>query len=291
MGTPSAMWTYSVPAGQLPVDSVAEMVGMCNEAGITAIEGQVQAFEAASSDTELQKWSNALREAGVEVTTFHLPFRNGVDLAALYETDRRRSVDATIKWVEASVKLGCHIGITHPSTNRNNVDVEGEERYHAQLRKSCDELLPTLQRLDYRIAIENMLPGPAGGRFGSRPEHFQTMSEYIDTRHFGFCLDTGHELVSSGTPSGVDALVEAMAPHLIAFHLADNAGDRDSHLAPGRGLVDWVRVFTHAREIGFSGCMCIETPPFAPGPAYTAEAWREHLEQTIDLARRSLEAR
>jgi sugar phosphate isomerase/epimerase len=80
----------------------------------------------------------------------------------------------------------------------------------------------------------------------------------------------------------------AMGPRLAGFHLADNAGDRDSHLAPGRGLVDWGRVFRGAAGLGFAGSMCIETPPFAQGPEYRPEAWRELVAQTDRLARQAL---
>jgi sugar phosphate isomerase/epimerase len=77
---------------------------------------------------------------------------------------------------------------------------------------------------------------------------------------------------------------------MVAYHLADNAGDRDSHLAPGHGLVDWNTVFRRAAEIGFSGCMCIETPPFAAGAkgTYTVEAWKQMVDDTDTLVAQAL---
>jgi len=60
--------------------------------------------------------------------------------------------------------------------------------------------------------------------------------------------------------------------------------------APGHGLVDWNTVFRRAAEIGFSGCMCIETPPFAAGAngTYTVEAWKQMVDDTDTLVAQAL---
>lgn len=76
-----------------------------------------------------------------------------------------------------------------------------------------------------------------------------------------------------------------MKPALRAFHLVDNAGDRDSHLAPGHGLVDWAQVAALLAEIGFTGTACIEAPPFAYGPDYSVAAWAAYLRDTKQLLR------
>ncbi len=57
-----------------------------------------------------------------------------------------------------------------------------------------------------------------------------------------------------------------------------NAGDRNSHLAPGHARVDWSTVFRKAADIGFSGQMCIETPPFAASPEYDLDAWKQMVD-------------
>jgi len=100
-------------------------------------------------------------------------------------------------------------------------------------------------------------------------------------------LDTGHALVSGG-PEGAGAFFEAMASHLAAFHLADNAGDRDSHLAPGHGLVDWDQFFRQVAPLDYGYGMCVEAPPFAPAP-YSLEAWERMFAELDELVRQALE--
>jgi sugar phosphate isomerase/epimerase len=109
----------------------------------------------------------------------------------------------------------------------------------------------------------------------------------FDHPSLGFCLDTGHALVAAG-PERAGEFFEVMAPRLIAFHLADNAGDRDSHLAPGHGLVDWEQFFRQVVRLNYAHGMCVETPPFAPGPSYSLEAWRRMFTDLDELARQAM---
>ncbi len=286
--TSQLSWGLSAAAGHLPRDVPSRFVEVCREADIHAVEAMANVFGSRSRREDLSPWASAIRAAGIQVPTFHLIFEPQNDLANFYETERRRSVEEIRKWIEASVEFGSSIGILHPTSSRLSVDVEGLDRYVEQLARSCEELLPTLRELDYRLAVENMLPGPAGGRFGSRPEHFERIARVTEPKHVGFCLDTGHALVASGSPEAVEEFFDAMGERLIAVHLADNAGDRDSHLAPGHGHVDWPRVFRGMERLGFHGHACVETPPFAPGPEYSAQAWREHLAGVRRLAEDSL---
>ena len=81
----------------------------------------------------------------------------------------------------------------------------------------------------------------------------------------------------------------------VALSGANGAGKTNlleavSFLAPGRGLVDWDKVFQRAVEIGYAGCMCIETPPFAAGAngSYSTESWKQMVDDTEALVTRAL---
>ena len=283
---PRKTWTWSTTGQRLVSKSHDEVIDLCREAGLAGIEGAPDQFENLR-DAQLEAVGTRYREAGVGINTFHLPMPP--DLASFYETDRRQAVETTRIWIERSVMLGATVGIQHPSSSRRSVEVEDLDHCLRQLGRSLETLLPKAEALNYTIALENSLPGPDGPRLGARPEHFARFIREFAHPHLGFCLDTGHALVAAG-PDQADDFHAVMAPHLVAYHLADNAGDRDSHLAPGHGRVDWTQVFRRAAEIGFQGCMCIETPPFAPGPngTYRTAAWREMVEDTDRLALEAL---
>ena len=182
--------------------------------------------------------------------------------------------------------VGASIGIQHPTTTGYDVAKEGLERYLGHIGQSLEALLPTAEKLGFTIAVENMLPRD-GGRFCSLPEHFRCLSEKFDSPHLGFCLDTGHALVALA--DNAPTMQDAMGDRLVAYHLADNAGDRDSHLAPGHGRVDWRTLFRQAAAADYRGTMCIETPPWAAGPDYSRQAWKSMVDECRQLIAKAVD--
>ena len=276
-------WTWSTTGYGFASKSPDDIIAICHTAGLDGVEA-VPPFLDGLRDAEVEALGEKYRNAAVTLQTFHLPFSAEDDISSFYETIRRRAVDKAKLWIERSALLGASIGVQHPTTTRYDVAVEGLDRYMCQIGKSLEELLPVAERLNYTIALENLPPGDIGGRLSSRPDHFERFIETFDHPNLGFILDTGHALVSCG--NAADDFHRIMAPRMAAYHLADNAGDRDSHLAPGHGRVDWNTVFRRAAEIGYSGCMCIETPPFAhtPGGDFLPEAWKQMVDDTEALA-------
>jgi sugar phosphate isomerase/epimerase len=281
-------WSWSTTGYTFLGKTHEQIHGLCLQAGLAGIEAAVEMFPTETL-SELEAIGRQYRQAGLRIDSFHLPFVAEDDIACFYETTRQRAVDRMRKAMEQAAALGARVCIQHPSTNRFNMDDEGGvDPYLRQIGKSLKALLAHAEGLGLNIALENMLPAQSGPRLGSEPRHFALFAREFGHPHLGFCLDTGHALVAAG-PQRAHEFFQAMAPHLAAFHLADNAGDRDSHLAPGRGLVDWNFVFRAAAEIGYSHPMCIETPPFAPGPDYSPQAWESLVAQADALVQRALE--
>jgi len=277
-------WTWSAYVSPFIGQPMEEILASCQHAGLSAIDGTYRFFQN-HSDAEMERFSKAFYEGGIGIKTFHLPFGAAHDITAFYETVRQQAVNTIKIWMGNAAAMGAEVGIQHPSATPFSVDVEGLDAYMKQLSKSLDELLPLAEKLNFTLAIEN-LPS-ASGRFGTQPEHFTKIIEKFAHPNIGFCLDTGHALVSVG-PERAGEFTEIMAPHLVAFHLSDTAGDRDSHLAPGRGRVDWDSVFRKAAEIEFSRPMCIETAPFAHGPPFLPDAWKEMVDDTQALVEDAL---
>ncbi|MBO7430071.1 MAG: sugar phosphate isomerase/epimerase [Spirochaetia bacterium] len=259
--------------------SVSETIDILKTAGFYGLEGWAGHGFFDGSVEDLAKVGEAFKAAGLVINTFHLPYEQPVldDIAALYELDRTRAVERMKIWIEKAAACGAKIGILHPTTRAAvnglscyDVEKEGLDRICAQANKSLQTMLKFSEQFDFKIAIENM-PPRSGGRLGSKNEHILKL--YEENRHpnLGFCLDTGHALLSYGK----DAMKAyyAMEDHLIAFHLADNAGDRDSHLLPGHGRFPWDDFFRALNKRGFSDTVCAETVPFDIGPNYSVESW------------------
>ncbi len=276
-------WTLTATGFTFTGKAAEEIRDICLAAKLSGIEGTPPLFQDLS-DAEVEAFRRTFEDAGLRVPTFHLPFSAADDIASFYNTQREAAVATMERWMRRAVLAGARIGIQHPTTTVYDVDREGLGRYIDHIGRSLETLLPIAEKLDFTIAIENMLPR-TGGRFCSLPEHISRIIEKFDHPNLGFCLDTGHALISLADDA--PEMQDAMGSKLVAFHLADNAGDRDSHLAPGHGRVDWTTVFRKAAEANYSGAMCIETPPFSAGPDYSVEAWRSMVDDCRRLGGKS----
>ena len=268
--------------------SVEEIIDICKYSGFYGLEGDDEGIFAGKYVDELAKMGEKFKAAGLSIGTFHLPYKDPVldDIATLYEVDRRKMVDKMKYWMERAVAVGSTIGILHPTTRKGyNVDIEGLDRICAQAGKTLQELLKFGEQFNFKIALENMLPY-SGGRLGCKNEHMIKLYQENKHPNLGFCLDTGHSLVAHG-PDAMSCY-EAMKDHLIAFHMQDNAGDKDSHLQPGKGNYFWKELFTALNRTGFEGNVCVEAPPFTFGPNYSKEAWKKMFTELNELVDKSL---
>ena len=267
-----------------------EIIEICRYSGFYGIEGYDEGIFAGKTLAELQKLGEQFKAAGLSIDTFHLPYKDQVldNISSFYEVDRRKVVDKMKCWIEKAAACGSTIGILHPTASKDyDVDVEGVDHFYTQASKTLQELLKFSEQFNFNIALENMLPHPSRGHFGSRNEHMAKL--YEENRHpnLGFCLDTGHSLVSHG-PDAM-SMYETLKSHLIAFHMQDNGGDKDSHLQPGKGNYFWKELFTDLNRTGFKRNVCVEAPPFTYGPDYSKDAWKKMFAELKDLVSISLE--
>lgn len=266
--------------------TIPEIASICSYAGLSGIEGAPPLVEALGESRCDELGRQLLRE-GVRMHTFHLPFSASDDIASFYETRRKQAVHNMQRWMEKAAALGARVCIQHPTTCRYGTEEEDIDLFWRQMSRSLFELLPVAERLGLVIAVENMLPGQ-GSRFCSSADHMRRFLEELDRAHLGLCLDTGHALIAGGA-DGADGIFEAMQPGVVAFHLADNGGNRDSHLPPGYGKVDWRELFRRMAGMRFSGAACIEASPFDFGPPYSLVAWKAMVDRAEGLAEAALE--
>lgn len=268
--------------------SVDEIIDICKYSGFYGLEGDDEGIFAGKSLEELAKMGEKFRSAGLSIDTFHLPYKDPVmdDIATLYEVDRAKMVDKMKLWIDRAAAVGSTIGILHPTTRKGyNVDIEGLDRICAQAGKTLKTLLKYGEQYNFKIALENMLPY-SGGRLGCKNEHMIKLYQENKHPNLGFCLDTGHSLVAHG--ENAMSCYETMKDHLIAFHMQDNGGDKDSHLQPGKGNYFWNKLFPQLNKTGFAGNVCVEAPPFTFGPNYSKDAWKKMFAELNELVEKNI---
>lgn len=115
-------------------------------------------------------------------------------------------------------------------------------------RETWQDLLNVCEAHQTPLMFENT--------YESSPEQHLLMLEALDSPLAQFCLDTGHLQCFANTPwESWQAIIDTQLGHL---HLHDNCGERDSHLAVGRGNFNFTGLFNHLAKNGLQPTVTIE---------------------------------
>src|SRR3984885_11812498 len=136
--------------------------------------------------------------------------------------------------------------------------------------------------LGVRILIENLQNEI------TTPEH---ILEILRVGHFdrvGVCLDIGHANLSRPENNiGIDEAFELLKPRIAQLHLHDNQGQKDDHLWPGNGSIDWANVARHIATLPANTPGILE---IAHDLEETTESVATKATQAYDLLKRATEA-
>lgn len=83
----------------------------------------------------------------------------------------------------------------------------------------------------------------------------------VNAPNLGICVDTGHaNLGDLGAPRAI----RMAGSRLFTTHLQDNMGQRDDHMAPGMGVIDWEDVARALKEINYNRTLMLELTDAPP---------------------------
>ena len=193
-------------------------------------------------------------EAGVTVWQVHGPWRwPPHDETEALRTERaevmRRSIDLT-------ARIGCKYWVIHPLMPFGDYDTYPDfnvEEFYRINYEFFRALLPYAKERGVVICFENM---PMKGMRISPPSRTLEFIREINDESFKLCLDTGHAIVLGESPA--DA-VRMAGDDLKVLHIHDNSGNRDEHLLPLMGVIDWADFKKALTETGFDGVFSYET--------------------------------
>ncbi len=181
---------------------------------------------------EIARWFHT---TGVTFHSMHSPMysddewgRAGappINIAAVEKRDRISAMDEIKRALEVAEQapfhfLVQHVGVGHEATDEHKVEaaINSLEHLHAFAKPLGVELL-----------VENI------------PNELSTPSSLMELLHagrfadIGVCFDLGHAHLSPGIKQAFDILKDRIR----STHVHDNKQDRDSHLWPGEGSIDW----------------------------------------------------
>ena len=86
-------------------------------------------------------------------------------------------------------------------------------------------------------------------------EYLLELVEHVGAPNLGICVDTGH---AARGDLGAARAVRMAGGKLYTTHLQDNFGERDDHLPPGMGTIDWDEVADALADVGYDRVLQLE---------------------------------
>jgi sugar phosphate isomerase/epimerase len=221
----------------------------------------------------------AAQKAGITIHQMHGPWRSPPRDAT--PEDRRERMEKMKRSIQAARLLGAKYWVIHPimPCGALDLDTENPPKTWALNKEFFTELLQYAKEQDVTICLENL---PMVKFSMANPQQILKFVKEMNDDHFKICLDTGH---STFFPTVcLSDMVRQMGPELKALHIHDNMGDRDFHLWPTKGIIDWPGFIQALKDIDFQGVFSLETAPDKNlEPAPYAQAFAELCQLTQNL--------
>ena len=205
--------------------------------GVQAIEifAARQHLDYANRKAHVKEIAEWFHGSGVPLNSVHSPLyadyewgRTGANPINLASIDRAGLVDAMDE-VKRALEIAEQIPFRFLVQHLGLPNESFSEKKFESAMTSIEHLRAFAKPLGVRILLEN-IPNEL-----STPEK---LVEMIQTAHFddvGICFDFGHaHLMNSVRES-----FEIVRNRICSTHVHDNNKDRDSHLWPGKGTIDW----------------------------------------------------
>ena len=181
---------------------------------------------------EIADW---FRSSGIPLNSVHAPLyadyewgRTGSPPVNVASTDRAGRIDAMDE-IKRALELAEQIPFRFLVQHIGIAGESFDDRKFEAAMTSIEHLRAFAKPLGVRILLEN-IPNEV-----STPER---LVEFIQTSHFedvGVCFDLGHAHMMTDVPQAF----ETLKGYIHSTHVHDNAKDRDAHLWPGAGSIDW----------------------------------------------------
>lgn len=195
----------------------------------------------------------AAERAGIQISQTHGPWRWPPQDGT--EQDRAERLEKMKRAVMINALLGCTYMVVHPIMPFGIEDLKSGRQQETRALNLAffRTLVPFAKQYGVTICLENM---PMRHFSIATPEQILEFVREVGEDHFEVCLDTGHVAVFPDL--SLDEEVRRLGDHLKVLHLHDNMGNKDAHLYPTKGIIDW-RAFLQALEdIGFDGVLSME---------------------------------
>ena len=142
-----------------------------------------------------------------------------------------------------------------------------------------ESYLPYIKQFGIKIAVENLAASL------TTPKRFNALLEQLDPEYFVGLVDVGHANHRNIAP---ESFIRRVLPgRLQGLHIHDNHGQKDDHILPYMGTIQWEYVLEALAEVDYSGDFTMELPGFIP--KYVPDKLPEALTFAAGIGRKLME--
>jgi sugar phosphate isomerase/epimerase len=190
-------------------------------------------YTARAHVTDIADW---FRASPVRPWALHAPLhfdtdngRSGAPGVNVIHVEKSRRIDSMDE-IKRALESAEQIPFAHLILHLGERNESWSARTLEHSMTAVEHLRAFARPLGVQILLENLDNNEV-----AQPEN---LMEILSVAHFndiGVCLDVGHAHLGSGIPSAV----AIFGDRIRSTHIHDNAGDRDAHLWPGEGTINW----------------------------------------------------
>jgi sugar phosphate isomerase/epimerase len=180
---------------------------------------------------ELGGW---FKDGQVKFHSMHAPiymsndFRSGAPPLNIVDLDKRNRIEAMDE-IKRAIEVAEHAPFRFLVQHVGRTDEADDPRKFEAALSSIEHLRAFARPLGVALLVENTPNDLA------TPERLKELLQVLHYPDLGICFDTGHAHLMSTVHQALGVL----AHRVCSTHVHDNHRDRDSHLWPGHGTIDW----------------------------------------------------
>jgi sugar phosphate isomerase/epimerase len=180
------------------------------------------------------------------------------------------AVDETKRALEVAERIPFRFFSQHLATGRQPAD---PRKFDAAF-SSLEQLTVFAKQRGVTMALQNT-PNELGS-----PASLVQFVKDTHLHHLRFCFDIGHAHIEGGADSGF----HLMRDRLVTMHVHDNNGEKDDHLLPYAGTIDWEAAITAVANAPEQIPLVLELKEHSPG-----EPGMDQIRASFDKLEKHLE--
>jgi len=201
----------------------ADRIHLIKEAGFEEV---MISWEDEFAPTYLHKetFPDTVRNAGLEITNFHAPYRGYNDIWEKPFKENGVSFSEFVSMIEDCRRFNVDTLVVHT----NDLNLSESFKYENGLA-FFSGLAESAERCNVNLAVENV----------SRQYLLRYVLDRIQTSHFGMCYDTSHDFIQLNARGQI---IHDYYNRVKALHISDNDLLTDRHWIPTEGKIPFEKI-------------------------------------------------